>query len=177
MEPSSPYRPRVSRETRLLLTTGVVALAVLWLLARIRFEDRAVTPNPVPAVLSQLGSRPTFDELAADLAQLQTSLEPLLVVVASNTSAHENRSVLAIRWKEDLAIGMWPPEAPPPASLSEGPKRSPPSPYARSRHGRGPPSVVAAFGATLRIPRRFRPPRSRRGARRFLGPAPGGPPG
>jgi hypothetical protein len=114
MEPSSPYRPRVSRETRLLLTTGAVALAVLWLLARIRFEDRAVTPNPVPAVLSQLGSRPTFDELAADLAQLQTSLEPLLVVVASSTSARESRSVLAIRWRDDLAIGMWPPAAPPP---------------------------------------------------------------
>ena len=118
MEPSSPYRPRVSRETRRLLTTGAAALAVLWLLARIRFEDRAVTPNPVPAVLSQLGSRPTFDQLAADLAQLQTSLEPLLVVVASSASAHENRSVLAVRWRDDLAIGIWPPAAPPPSDGS-----------------------------------------------------------
>ena len=31
MEPSIPYRPRVSRETRLLLTAGLLALAALWL--------------------------------------------------------------------------------------------------------------------------------------------------
>ncbi len=39
MEPSTPYRPRVSRETRLLLTAGVLAIAALWFLARLRFQE------------------------------------------------------------------------------------------------------------------------------------------
>ena len=51
MESSSPYRPRVSRETRLLLTTGVLAVAALWLLARIRFEERPAAA-PVPSVVT-----------------------------------------------------------------------------------------------------------------------------
>ena len=38
METTSPYRPRVSRETRLLLAAGVMAVAALWLLARFRFR-------------------------------------------------------------------------------------------------------------------------------------------
>lgn len=110
MEPSSPYRPRVSRETRLLLTTGVIALAVLWLLSRIRFEDRPVGPNPVPAVLSQLGSRPRFDELASDLAQLQATLDPFLVTFESPVQPDRPASPMAIgvRWRDDLAIGWLP---------------------------------------------------------------------
>ena len=60
METGSAYRPRVSRETRLLLTAGVLAVAALWLLARIRFPERPATPNPVPAVLSQLASGPKY---------------------------------------------------------------------------------------------------------------------
>jgi hypothetical protein len=56
MEGGSHYRPRVSRETRLLLAAGVMAVAALWLLARIRFPERPVSPNPVPSVLSQLTS-------------------------------------------------------------------------------------------------------------------------
>jgi S1-C subfamily serine protease len=110
MEPSSPYRPRVSRETRLLLTTGIAALAVLWLLARVRFQDRPVTPNPVPAVLSQLGNGPHFDELAADIAQLQTTLEPTLITLRLGPGAElrESPALVAIRWRDDLAIGLVP---------------------------------------------------------------------
>ncbi len=106
MEPSSPYRPRVSRETRLLLTAGIAALAVLWLLARIRFQDRPITPNPVPAVLSQLGNGPHFDELASDLAQLQSTLDPLLVMIRPAAGALDSPGVLAIKWRDDLAIGL-----------------------------------------------------------------------
>ena len=47
MEPFSSYRPRVSRESRLLLTTGAAAILALWVLARVRFDDPAVTRNPV----------------------------------------------------------------------------------------------------------------------------------
>ena len=79
METSSPYRPRVSRETRLLLTAGVMAVAALWLLARIRFPERPVTPNPVPSVLSQLASGPTYDDLAREIAQLHARLQSSLL--------------------------------------------------------------------------------------------------
>jgi hypothetical protein len=54
----------------LLLTAGVLAVAALWLLARIRFPERPVTPNPVPSVLSQLARGPTYDDLAGEIAQL-----------------------------------------------------------------------------------------------------------
>ena len=81
METSSPYRPRVSRETRLLLTAGVMAVAALWLLARIRFPERPVTPNPVPSVLSQLASGPKYDDLAGEIAQLHARLQPSLLAL------------------------------------------------------------------------------------------------
>jgi len=71
METSSPYRPRVSRETRLLLIAGVLAVAALWLLARIRFPERDVSPNPLPSVLSQLASGPKYDDLAGETLTLR----------------------------------------------------------------------------------------------------------
>ena len=87
MEPSRPYRPRVSRETRQLLIAGVLAIAALWLLARFRFRDLPVTPNPIPAVISQLTNGPKFEDLAAEVAQLQARLEPSLLAVDSPSAA------------------------------------------------------------------------------------------
>lgn len=66
MEPVHPYRPPVSRESRRLFVAGALALALLWLLARLEFPERPVSPNPVPAVLGQLADGPFFDSLAAD---------------------------------------------------------------------------------------------------------------
>ena len=83
METTSPYRPRGSRETRLLLAAGVMAVAALWLLARFRFPERPVTPNPVPAVVSQLANGPKFDDLAGDIVQLQARLQPSLAGLGS----------------------------------------------------------------------------------------------
>jgi len=112
MEPSSPYRPRVSRETRLLLTAGVLAIAALWLLARIRFQERPVTPNPVPSVLSQLASGPKYDDLAAEIARLQTRLEPSLLALdvpsAVLGSLQVSRRIVALRLHDDLAVTLLP---------------------------------------------------------------------
>jgi hypothetical protein len=108
MEPSSPYRPRVSRETRLLLTAGVIAVAALWLLARIRFPERPVTPNLVPSVLSQLGGRPTYDDLAGEIAQLEARLQPSLLALdvpsAQRGSPQTSHSTAAIRLRDDVAV-------------------------------------------------------------------------
>jgi hypothetical protein len=111
METSSPYRPRVSRETRLLLTAGVVAVAALWVLARIRFPERPVTPNPVPSVLSQLASGPKYDDLAGEIAQLHTRLQPSLLaldVPSADGSLQTSHRTAAIRLRDDLAVTLVP---------------------------------------------------------------------
>ncbi len=115
METSSPYRPRVSRETRLLLTAGVLAVAALWLLARIRFPERPVTPNPVPSVLSQLASGPKYDDLAGEIAQLQARVQPSLLALevasASLGFPQAAYSTAAIRLRDDLAVTWTPPDS------------------------------------------------------------------
>ncbi len=105
VEPTSHYRPSVSRETRRLLLAGALAVAALWGLARIRFEDRPLTPNPVPAVLSQLQAPPSYDELAETLAQLQVRVEPAVIVFetpSSDLGVTERRA--ALRWRDGAAV-------------------------------------------------------------------------
>jgi hypothetical protein len=102
----------VSRETRLLLTAGVLAIVALWLLARVRFQDRPVTPNPVPAVLGQLANRPTYEDLAAEIAQLQVRVEPSLLVLdvpsAVPGSPSASHRLWALRLRDDLAVTLLP---------------------------------------------------------------------
>lgn len=112
MEPSNPYRPRVSRETRLLLTAGVLAVAALWLLARIRFQDLPVTPNPVPSVLSRLASGPKYDDLASEIAQLQARVQPTLLALdvpsAAPGSGHTSHRIAGLRLRDDLVVTLVP---------------------------------------------------------------------
>lgn len=105
MQPARPYRPKVSRETRLLLTAAAVAIAVLWLLARIRFQELPATRNPIPAVFSQLASPPRFDDLAGQLAQIQARLQPSLVVLDSDDAT---RRSVAIKLRDDLVVAHAP---------------------------------------------------------------------
>jgi S1-C subfamily serine protease len=112
MEPSSPYRPRVSRETRLLLTAGLAAIAALWLLARIRFDERAVTPNPLPSVFGQIASGPKYDDLAAEIAQVQARVQPVLHVVGATGTPPGVRQAspgtAAIKLRGDLVVTLAP---------------------------------------------------------------------
>jgi hypothetical protein len=111
MQPSSPYRPRVSRETRALLTAAVLAVAALWLLARIRFPERPVTANPVPSVLSQLASGPKYDDLAGEIAQLQARLQRSLISIDAPSAAGSQQAsprVAALRLREDVAVMLVP---------------------------------------------------------------------
>jgi PDZ domain len=113
METSSPYRPRVSRETRLLLIAGIMAVAALWLLARIRFPERPVTPNPVPSVLSQLASGPKYDDLAGEITQLQARVQPSLLALDVPSTAlgslQTSQWTAAIRLRDDVAVLLVPP--------------------------------------------------------------------
>lgn len=115
MNTSSPYRPRVSRETRLLLTAGMMAVAALWLLARIRFPERPVSPNPVPSVLSQLASGPKYDDLSQEITQLRARLQPSLFVLQPPSpvlgSPQTLPRVTALRLRDDLAVTLIPSES------------------------------------------------------------------
>ncbi len=108
METGSSYRPRVSRETRSLLAAGVLAVAALWLLARLRFPERPVTPNPVPSVLGQLASGPKYDDLAGEVAQLQARVQPSLLsldqAAAQLAAGAGVPAATALRLRDDLAV-------------------------------------------------------------------------
>jgi hypothetical protein len=111
METTTPYRPRVSRETRLLLTAGLIAVAALWLLARVRYPDRPVTPNPVPSVLGQLAGAPKYDDLAGEIAQLQTRLAPSLFALdgpAAGNSPQNSLRTAALGLGDGLAVTLVP---------------------------------------------------------------------
>jgi S1-C subfamily serine protease len=95
----------------LLLIAGVIAVAALWLLARIRFPERPVTPNPVPSVLSQLASGPKYDDLAGEIAQLHARLQPSLLALdipSAADSLQTSRRTAAIRLRDDLAVTLVP---------------------------------------------------------------------
>jgi hypothetical protein len=98
MERIHLYRPRVSRETRLLLTTALIAIAALWVLARVRFPDRPPPQNPVQPLLTQLTPRPTFDDLASEIAALRPRLESLLVNPPSRQPGLRVRDDVAAVW-------------------------------------------------------------------------------
>ena len=108
MQPSGTYRPRVSRETRLLLTAGLVAVAVLWLLARVRFRDRPAPPSPIPAVLGQLTTRPKLDDLAVDIGELRARLAPWLVAIEAPRADHEgppqSSRLVGLRYRDGMAL-------------------------------------------------------------------------
>jgi len=90
---------------------GAAAVVVLWLLARIRFDDQPAI-NPVPSVLGQLNVGARFDALASEIDDLQPRLLPQLLTVnvplAKPTDGKSRRPVAALRWHDDLALLLLP---------------------------------------------------------------------
>jgi PDZ domain-containing protein len=107
---SGSYRPRLSRETRRLLLTALVAMLTLWVLARVRFPERPAAPNPVPPILDQLTGPPTFAELAARVGELRGQLADSLVsLMLVRDDAHASSGgpvprAVALRIRDDLAV-------------------------------------------------------------------------
>jgi len=114
---SGSYRPRLSRETRRLLLTALVAMLTLWVLARVRFPERPPAPNPVPPILDQLTGPPTFAELAARVGELRGQLADSfvsLVFVRDDAPAGSGGPVqraVALRIRDDLAVTVVAPSA------------------------------------------------------------------
>jgi hypothetical protein len=102
-------RPRVSRETRLLLATVLLSLLALWVLARIRFPGRPATANPVPPVL--FAPRPVFDDLANAVSEVQPGILRSLLRVdleppPAGQSVRPRDAVAALRFGQDIALAL-----------------------------------------------------------------------
>ena len=93
-------QPLVSRETRRLLVTILVSVTALWVLARIRFQERPAASTPVPNVFAQL--RPVSSY--ADLAQAIGDIRPAIVAAVSASSG----GGASLRIREDAAITLAP---------------------------------------------------------------------
>ena len=105
-------QPVISRETRRLLITVVAAVATLWVLARIRFQERPVTSTPVPNVLAQLRPSSSY----ADLARLIADIRPTIVAAVSRSAGGGP----ALRIREDAAVTLRPGRADTPAGYGPG---------------------------------------------------------
>jgi hypothetical protein len=93
-------QPVISRETRRLLITIVLAVTALWVLARIRFQDRPATSTPVPNVLAQLRPASSY----TDLARVIVDIRPLITTAVSVTES----GTPALRIRSDAAVTMMP---------------------------------------------------------------------
>ncbi len=111
MESGRTERPRVSRETRLLVTTALLAIVALWILARVRFPGLPAESDPVQPILTTLGPGRDYDGLAASLAQVRGRIGNGLVAVdlvtapAAGATAPETRDEgAALRLDGALAV-------------------------------------------------------------------------
>jgi hypothetical protein len=116
-----PIDPRRwSRETRLLVVTIVLSLAVLLMLARFRFPAQELALPVQP--LQQLAARAAFDDLGTSVTRATARVRPSVLVVGRAPAAAIARSVsledvlrqdgaeppvdyvLALRFRPDLAL-------------------------------------------------------------------------
>jgi hypothetical protein len=105
-------RPRVSRETRLLLTTVFLSLAALWVLARIRFPERPRTPNPVAPLLTQLTPGSVFEDLERAVFELEPHVASVLQVILVQRAGSaggwggEGQSISSLRFRSDAVVAL-----------------------------------------------------------------------
>ena len=110
MEGRVQRRPRVSRETRLLLVTVALAAVALWVLDRVRSFDvlHQVVAESAQPLLAPLLARPAIDELSTDLARLDARIRPWLTTIMLPGAAGAGRTAAAVRLRDDLAIAFVP---------------------------------------------------------------------
>ena len=88
--------PFWSRETRLLLLTVALSVAVLFALARFRFPGQE--PLELPAQpLQRLAARAAFEDLSAAVSRAAERLRPALQVVRVPTSVGAARTLVTRR--------------------------------------------------------------------------------
>lgn len=72
---------RLPRETRLLIVTITVSALVLLLLARLRFPEAPAMVTATAPPLERLAARATYEQLAENVARLERTIEPSLIVL------------------------------------------------------------------------------------------------
>jgi hypothetical protein len=102
MESVPRHRPRVPRETRLLLTTALLAVMALWILARVRFPGPPGQASVVPAILTGLSASWGYDALAGQVGDVQARLTRSLMPLEIGSSVTTPR--LALRMNGDFAV-------------------------------------------------------------------------
>ncbi len=158
MESTRRSRPRVSRETRLLLTTALAAVVALWVLARLRVPGLPAETSPVQPILTTLGPTVGYDVLASQLGQVRARLGAGLVALdlAPAASPPRRRAAAGIRLRDDLAL-TWlrATDALAPASGASVITRDEATGLAVARV----PTEGPATATTLRVPRQPQRPR------------------
>src|SRR5215510_14094009 len=107
-----PNRPRVSRETRLLLATVFFSLVALWVLARIRFPEQPHTPNPVAPLLTQLAPDTAFEDLARAVFELEPKAASALTMISVQRpslairSGDETQLIPSLRFRDDAVVAL-----------------------------------------------------------------------
>lgn len=106
MESERAFRPRVSRETRLLLTTALLATVALWTLARVQPASVSGTATIVPPVLSTFTLGAQHDGLAAEIARVQARLAGVLVALRTDDGSADGAParVVGLRMGPDLVL-------------------------------------------------------------------------
>src|SRR5262245_34129001 len=100
-------RPRVSRETRLLLWTVFLSLATLWVLGRIRFPERPRTANPVAPLLTELTRSTPFEDIERAVQELEPEVKSALYVISMEHSGSAGgqggarQSIASLRFRDD----------------------------------------------------------------------------
>ncbi|MPZ16696.1 MAG: PDZ domain-containing protein [Luteitalea sp.] len=117
---------RVTRETRLLATTLVVSIVVLFLLARFRYPAPEPTGDATTQPLARLAATASYEELANAIERLGPRALPLLVTLRVDPGETRDdfepfawrapavdlpRFVPALRVRDDRAIAVLPPGA------------------------------------------------------------------
>src|SRR5262245_18313549 len=119
-----PVRPRVSRETRLLLATVFFSLAALWVLARIRFPEQPRTPNPVAPLLTQLAPGRAFEDLERAVFELEPQAAAALTMISVRRpslavrTGDETQLIPSLRFLEDAVLALI--DTPTSASITGG---------------------------------------------------------
>ena len=94
----------ISSETRRLLVTIAVSIGLLWVLARIRFQERTAPPTAVAPVLAQLRPSASYDDLARAVADLRPIVSAAVVPTGAGS---------AFRLSGDRAVTLHPDAAMP----------------------------------------------------------------
>lgn len=107
MERATHYRPRISRETRLLVTTAVLAMLALWMLARLRFPAPPAQPRAITQLLTSLGAGADFDALSSQVARAQGLVGDALSVLTVDVDGPRGTSTVTrpvLRIGGDIAV-------------------------------------------------------------------------